>query len=99
MKVHDLREKFSLLTASMDKLKACSYEHGAFAEHISAIQVVVDDLNLAEYSNLGVWVTDLSKEVRPTECTPLDACAFITKRLTATYADVITRFAFSWALE
>jgi dynein heavy chain 1 len=44
-------------------LETCAYSANTFADILSKIQKMVDDLSLRQYSNLQQWVTKLDEEV------------------------------------
>lgn len=62
-KVDDVNAKFQVIRTNLDALKTCSFKFDAFRAHIDAIQVVVDQLNLSQYSNLEEWTQNLDKHV------------------------------------
>jgi dynein heavy chain 1, cytosolic len=62
-KVDDVTAKFQTIRLSMEALKTCSFTFEAFRSHIQAIQGVVDQLNLAQHSNLDEWTQNLDKQV------------------------------------
>ncbi|KAM9964742.1 hypothetical protein ACTFIW_004524 [Dictyostelium discoideum] len=62
-KVDDLIVKYSEIKKQLDGLKSCPFKSESFNEIIANIQKVVDELNLANYSNLPQWVTQLDAQV------------------------------------
>ncbi|EGC38132.1 cytoplasmic dynein heavy chain [Dictyostelium purpureum] len=62
-KVDDLIVKYDEIKKQMDQLKNCPFKPEAFNEIIANIQKVVDELNLANYSNLPQWVAQLDTGV------------------------------------
>lgn len=57
-----VEEKIDQEVKSLD---TCDYNSDTFAEILSRIQKLVDDLNLRSYSNLPQWVAKLDEEVCP----------------------------------
>jgi dynein heavy chain 1, cytosolic len=58
-----LLEKNVAIGEQLVQLKSCPLNVTAFSTILEAIQQVVDSLNLASYSNLAHWVTQLDKRV------------------------------------
>ena len=61
--VSDLLVKIEAIDKEMDKLNQCMYSHSDFEAILRKIQEIVDEMNLAEYSNLSVWTARLDKKV------------------------------------
>ncbi len=61
--VSDLVSKVEAIEKEVDKLKLCEYTYTAFEDKLNKIQEIVDEMNLAEYSNLGSWTKSLDKKV------------------------------------
>ncbi|KAF2072162.1 hypothetical protein CYY_006521 [Polysphondylium violaceum] len=62
-KVDDLIVKYTEIKKLMDGLKNCPFKQESFNEILEKIQKIVDELNLANYSNLSIWVTQLDQTV------------------------------------
>eukprot|EP01132_Coremiostelium_polycephalum_P002127 gene2127-2619_t len=62
-KVDDLIVKYSEITKLLDHIKTCPFKIESFTEIINNVQKIVDELNLASYSNLAIWVTQLDSQV------------------------------------
>eukprot|EP01133_Synstelium_polycarpum_P001082 gene1082-1226_t len=58
-KVDDLIVKYAEIAKLLDALKTCPFKHDAFVDMLASIQKLVDELNLASYSNLSFWVGQL----------------------------------------
>ena len=61
--VSDLLVKIEAIDKEMDKLNQCMYSYSNFEVILRKIQEIVDEMNLAEYSNLSVWTARLDKKV------------------------------------
>ena len=61
--VSDLLVKIEAIDKEIDKLNQCMYSHSNFEAILRKIQEIVDEMNLAEYSNLSVWTARLDKKV------------------------------------
>ena len=66
-KVDDLVGKYKSIKVLVDSLKTCEYTHEAFASILGEVQRIVDEMNLASYSNLQSWVLQLENDI----CTTL----------------------------
>lgn len=62
-KVDDLIVKYEEITRSMEKLRRCAFNQSALSDVLAHIQKVVDEFNLASYSNLEMWVANLDNKV------------------------------------
>ncbi|EGG20698.1 cytoplasmic dynein heavy chain [Cavenderia fasciculata] len=62
-KVDDLIIKYGEITKLLDRLRSCPFKHETFEEILADIQKLVDELNLASYSNLSLWVGQLDQMV------------------------------------
>ncbi|PIK60017.1 putative cytoplasmic dynein 1 heavy chain 1 [Apostichopus japonicus] len=62
-KVDDLLLVEEKIDQEVKALDTCDYNSDTFAEILSRIQKLVDDLNLRSYSNLPQWVATLDEEV------------------------------------
>ncbi len=62
-KVDDLVLKHERIMAEVQALRTCAYTKQAFAAHLSNIQAIVDEFNLAAYSNLEYWVAALDRQL------------------------------------
>jgi dynein heavy chain 1 len=62
-KVEELIMKHDKMQTSLDMLKSCPLEQESFRSALAQIQDLVDELNLASYSNLETWVRGLDKEI------------------------------------
>jgi len=60
-KVDDVLAKNDLIKKSIEAIRQCQFTSAIFKEHIAQIQKVVDELNLAAYSNLDDWCRELDK--------------------------------------
>ena len=61
--VSDLLVKIEAIDKEIDKLNQCMYSHSDFEAILRKIQEIVDEMNLAEYSNLSVWTARLDKRL------------------------------------
>lgn len=75
LKVDDLLLVEEKIDQEVKALDTCDYNSDTFAEILSRIQKLVDDLNLRSYSNLPQWVATLDEEVR------LSSSTFIQNRI------------------
>ena len=62
-KVDDLLSIEEQIDVDVRSLETCAYSANTFADILSKIQKMVDDLSLRQYSNLQLWVTKLDEEV------------------------------------
>jgi dynein heavy chain 1 len=62
-KVDDLLAIEEQIDVDVRSLETCAYSANTFADILSKIQKMVDDLSLRQYSNLQQWVTKLDEEV------------------------------------
>lgn len=62
-KVNSLIHKNEQIHRAMDNLKTCPLRQEHFREILSRIQGLVDELDLASYSNLKKWVKNVDKEI------------------------------------
>ena len=62
-KSSELSVKNEQIIGTLESLKTCPLREESFHEILSKIQKLVDDLNLASYSNLKAWVSSLDKKV------------------------------------
>jgi hypothetical protein len=62
--VRVLQEKRTVVENALTSMRTCAYEAKEFSAAIATIQGVIDDLNLADFTNLEVWVRDLDGQVR-----------------------------------
>ncbi|EFA77050.1 cytoplasmic dynein heavy chain [Heterostelium album PN500] len=58
-KVDDLLVKYSQISKLLEAIKLAPFKQESFIEIITSIQKLVDELNLANYSNLSLWVGQL----------------------------------------
>jgi dynein heavy chain 1 len=63
-KVEDVRNKYSVIQLNMTALTQCALKEDVLKNHLNNIQKVVDDLNLANYSNLTAWVKNIDVEIK-----------------------------------
>ena len=62
-RVEDLLDKYSLLKTYIQELSTCSYMKNSFNDILCNIQKVVDELNLAEYTNLDSFTKILDNDI------------------------------------
>jgi len=62
-KVDELVVKYDEIKKKLAALKICPLKEETFAEILSGLQSVIDELNLAGHSNLDSWVKNLDKEI------------------------------------
>ncbi|GAM24388.1 hypothetical protein SAMD00019534_075630 [Acytostelium subglobosum LB1] len=62
-KVDDLLVKYAEIAKLLDAIKYSPFKHESFVDTLKNIQKLVDELNLANYSNLSLWVGQLDTMV------------------------------------
>ena len=61
--VTDLLGKASALNKHIEVIKQCEYSNKGFGDVLADIQKVVDELNLADYTNLESWTRSLDRRI------------------------------------
>lgn len=62
-KLNDTIDKTTNINTVLVELKQCPYDAKIFCDKINSIQLVVDAMNLASYSNLEYWVKNLENRI------------------------------------
>ena len=65
-KVQDALTKHEDIARHLRELGECSYSPESFRLILVEMQAKVDDMNLAEYSNLGQWTAGLNTQIEAT---------------------------------
>jgi dynein heavy chain 1 len=65
-KVDSLLTKHELITAELDALKTCAFSKAAFSGHLTTVQKIIDEFNLASLTNLESWTAALERQIEVT---------------------------------
>ena len=65
-KVSELIEYLEKIDVEMKAIDTCQYDGAVISQILSAIQKIVDQFVMNNYSNLNTWIENLNKTVKQT---------------------------------